>query len=193
MNNIEFMKKSERRVEELWTKLETHYKRTLPRPSVEFNLRSRTCAGMCTDGGRTLRFNLAYSSKNGEEMLGQTVPHEVAHAWLTQIGDPSHVASGYSFSVHPWGGTRARRTKRSPHGTTFMNLLMFLGGTPSRTHNMELDTKALGRRGVTWKYKCKRCGRIFELSTRKHNAIRRGGFRFHTPCGPETGRLERVI
>ena len=193
MTNTEFMRKAESKVDNLWKKLNAQRKTSFKRPDVYFNLRSRRVAGLCCDGGRTIRLNLAYVTKNASEMLEQTVPHEVAHAWLHTIGCPSHVRSAWTASVYvDQFSVRRRRPKRSPHGYEFMKVLAFLGGETKRTHNMTVDNAALGRRGITWKYKCSNCGYEYQLSTVIHNKIRRGQKRWHPRCGPEKGIIVRV-
>ena len=179
MTNHEFMRKAEARVVQCWKKLNKQFKRNLPAPRVYFDLRSRRIAGEASDG--RIRFNLAYVPNNGEEMLNQTVPHEVAHVWLRAIGDPSHVRSS-AQAIHDFNRVSLgmRRTRRSPHGPTFMRVLGFLGGRMERTHNMKVDATSLGRRGVTWKYKCE-C-RTHEVSTIKHNKMRRGQTRICKYC-----------
>lgn len=169
MTNYEFMEKSKAKVVACWDKLSKHpqYKGktyTFERPDVRYDLRGRV-AGQASSNGY-IRLNLGFVAKDGKDMLDQTVPHEVVHSFLYAVRDPSHVKT--------WG------YRRSPHGHTFMSLLAYLGCEEKRTHNYDVSN-CRGQR--TWPYHCPRCGKQFQLSTTKHNKIRRGQKRWHTQCG----------
>jgi predicted SprT family Zn-dependent metalloprotease len=181
LNNHEFMERATAKANECWDKLEKSTGKRVSRPTILFNLRSRTIAGMSQNGGHTIRFNLAFVKHNGEDMVNQTVPHEIAHAWLTRTGDPSHVRSSYF-----------ERKRRSPHGHKFMEVLGFLGGREKRTHNYALDKAFLGKRAMTYTWKCSNCGYKYELTIKRHNkALRNPGCYFHPKCGSEKGKLVR--
>jgi SprT protein len=171
------MEKAEEKIERCWAKLMNHYNVNHLCPSVDFTLKG-TIAGQSI-GGRHIKLNLGFVAKDAEDMLEQTVPHEVVHAWLTAIKHPSHVISA-------WG------QRRSPHGREFMNVLSFLGGRMERTHNYDVSrvqTRTMRR----WDYKCENCGKVFAMSTARHNKMSRGQqVRYHRPCGPEKGKLIRA-
>lgn len=183
MTNFEFMEKSKRKVADCWDKLKAHpdYKGKTPswnEPRMTFDLRGRT-AGQASSNG-DIRLNLGFVAKDGEDMLDQTVPHEVVHSFLYAVRDPSHVRDYDAYArSRLYGG---RRPRRDPHGYTFMSLLAYLGCDRKRTHNYD-TSNCRGQR--QWGYKCPRCGKEFQLSTTKHNKIRRGQKRWHTSCGPE--------
>jgi predicted SprT family Zn-dependent metalloprotease len=144
-------------------------------------------------GSGVINLNLCFVAKNADDMVNQTVPHEVVHAWLTKTGHPSHVRSYQSVQNDAYAklaGYRTRRTKRSPHGHEFMEVLGFLGCDEKRTHNYDtsdIRTKKQNR----WEWKCAKCGKVFNVTTCIHNKLRRGQIRFHPACGSVEGRLVR--
>lgn len=194
MTNFEFMKAAEKKMAQCWATLMTRSGKAFPSPRLEFTLKN-CCAGTHTGRTGIINLNMAFVAKNGQDMVDQTVPHEVVHAWLTVTRDPSHVRSYDSMqgwmAINRIYGIRTRRPKRNPHGDTFMQTLASLGCTPTRCHNYdtsELKLKSQNR----WDYKCPKCGKEYRLTTCLHNKIRRGQIRFCIPCGSVNGRLERV-
>lgn len=192
MTNFEFMKAAEKKVAQCWAKLMQKDNLVLPSPKVLFDLRG-VVAGQAS-GGNTIRLNMGFVTKNGDDMLDQTVPHEVAHAWLQAKRDPSHVRDAGSmqqYALNKMYGYRTRRPKRNPHGSTFMYYLAFLGGKTERCHNYD-TSEVRTKRQHRWEYKCYTCGKIFNLTTCLHNKMQRGQVRFHPQCGSVNGRLERA-
>ncbi len=193
MTNFEFMQAAEKKVAQCWATLMTRSGKAYPSPMLEFSLRGR-CAGMHMGGSGIINLNMAFVAKNGQDMIDQTVPHEVVHAWLTVTRDPSHVR-GYNTiqndAYAKLAGYRTRRTKRSPHGHTFMSLLSSLGCATLRCHNY--DTTDLQLKGQKrWAYKCPNCGRIFNVTTCIHNKMMRGQVRWDPRCGRTLGQLVRA-
>lgn len=188
MTNFEFMQAAEKKMAWCWATLMQRYNKVLPSPTLEFTLRGTT-AGMHFGRTGVINLNLGYVAKNGEDMIEQTVPHEVVHAWLTKIGHPSHVR-GISNSCY-FDQFSVRRQRRSPHGPEFMAILGSLGCDEKRTHNYDtsnIRTKKQHR----WAYKCPACGKLFNVTTCLHNKMMRGQIRFHPQCGSVNGRLERA-
>lgn len=194
MTNFEFMKDAEKKVAQCWATLMTRSGKAYPSPRLEFTLRGRA-AGMHMGASGIINLNMAFVAKNGQDMIDQTVPHEVVHAWLTVTRDPSHVRSyeslqAYAINKAYYGG-RVRRPKRNPHGDTFMRTLASLGCRTERCHNY--DTTELQLKGQKrWAYKCPNCGRIFNVTTCIHNKMMRGQVRWDPRCGQTLGRLVRA-
>lgn len=193
MTNYEFMQAAEKKVAQCWATLMQRYNKVLPSPPVQFTLRGTT-AGMHMGATGVINLNMGFVLKNGDDMLNQTVPHEVCHAWLTKIGHPSHVRSEATIRNDAMSrvmGMRRRRSKRSPHGPEFMALLGSLGCDEKMRHNYDtsnIRTKTQHR----WAYKCPACGKVYQLSTCRHNKAMRGVVYIHPQCGSVNGRLERV-
>jgi SprT protein len=179
MTNFEFMEAANNKTRECWYKLVSKYNRSIPLPTVSFDLRGGAAGE--AKGGRQMRLNMGFVAKYAEDMINQTVPHEVAHLWLYAVGDPSHVRS-YEDSVSSFYS--GRRARRSPHGDTFMRTLAFLGGETKRTHSYDVSEVKKG-----FKYSCGCPGRVFVLSTRKHNIIKSGRRCWCKKCGADLIRM----
>jgi predicted SprT family Zn-dependent metalloprotease len=190
---LEFMQAAEKKMAQCWATLMTRSSWTLPSPKLTFGLRGR-CAGMHHGATSEIELNMDYVAKNGQDMLDQTVPHEVVHAWLTLIGDPSHVRSAESmhqYALNKMYGYRTRRPKRNPHGETFMRTLASLGCKTLRCHNYD-TSELVTRKQNRWAWKCPACGKVYQLSTCRHNKAMRGAAYFHPACGRINGVLKRV-
>lgn len=98
--------------------------------AVDFNLTGK-CAGMANLTRRTISLNMGYLT-NGhfDDMIRQTVPHEVAHLY-----------------VHQNYGERG-------HGTIWRDIMMVLGCEPRRTHDYNLEGVV-----KTYQYSCS-CGTV---------------------------------
>jgi len=190
MTNYEFMQAAEKKVAQCWATLMQRYNKVLPSPKLEFTLRGTT-AGVHFGRTGVINLNLGFVAKNGEDMLNQTVPHELVHAWLTLIGDPSHVRGAQSSLYVDQYSIRRRRARRSPHGPEFMAVLGSLGCEERRTHNYD-TSNIRTKKQQRWAYRCPGCGATVNVTTCIHNKIQRGQGRYHLPCGSVNGRLERV-
>lgn len=165
MTNFEFMEAAERKGKECWDKLQERSHLVRPYPKFSFDLRGRA-AGEAR-GGHSISLNMGFVARYADDMINQTVPHEIVHCWLYAIGDPSHVVNyEQSLSNFMYGG---RRTKRSPHGQTFMYTLGTLGCRQERTHSFDVSEVVNGH-----KYGCGCPGKVFVVSTRKHHIIQSG-------------------
>ncbi len=169
MNNFEFMEASRAKLKECWDKLQERSHLSRPIPTLSFDLRGRS-AGEAS-GGTSIRLNLAFAAKYADDMINQTVPHEAVHCWLFAINDPSHVTQpAFSTSFDGWGWEFNRRTKRSPHGQTFMYTLGTLGCRQERTHHYDVSEAGVSGH----KYGCNCPGLVHVISTRKHNILKSG-------------------
>jgi len=140
---------------------EAHLGRPLPRIPVRFDLYGTT-AGMfkyCGDN-KCLRFNPWIFARYFEENLRDTVPHEVAHR-----------------VVHEIHGARGVR----PHGREWRALMAVFGADPAVTFERDL-TGIPRRRQARHAYRCA-CS-VHQLSTTRHNRIRRGAAQYQCRrCG----------
>jgi SprT protein len=134
--------------------------RALPPPNILFDLRGQTAGQVRIDarGRGTIRYNPALLVRHGEEFLGRTVPHEVAH---------------YVTFLQHGRGIR-------PHGPEWSRIVVALGGDAERCHRY--DTDGLRARKTRWfSYHC-RCGEQ-RLSSIRHNRIARGTRYLCRRCG----------
>jgi SprT protein len=73
----ELRKEVEDRQEECYLLAEKHFKCKIPRPTVRYDIRSRTAGLACS--GELIRYNLILLFENKADFIENTVPHEVAH------------------------------------------------------------------------------------------------------------------
>jgi len=172
MTNFEFMDAANEKLKSCWEKLNKDHGTNHSVPRLAFDLKGGA-AGCSTEWGRLIRLNWAYVGKHASQMISEVIPHEVAHAWLTTTGHPSHTF-------------RPRR----PHGEAFMQTVRQLGGVPRASHNFEADIPPSPR--STYKYICPTCKHVYWLTVRKHNQIRRGVKCWCPVCGPVRGNIEYV-
>jgi SprT protein len=148
-----------RKVEEVCQRIERHYPMFPPinRPVVRYDLRGRT-AGQAING-KTIRLNLALlgNPRYFEEMLNNTLPHEVTHIACQQWWPKERVAHGLKWRqmmgviglpatrCHQYEVTPARTTRR-PHAYQ----------CACQTHYVTNLLHERMTHGQT--YKCRKCG-----------------------------------
>ncbi len=127
-----------------------------PEIDVRFDLTGRA-AGMyrVQRGQRVIRYNPYIFAKYFADGLNQTVPHEVAH-YVTDM----------LFGL---------RTIR-PHGREWQAVMRTLGAEPRASGRYDLTGIPL-RRQQRFSYRCA-CAGGHQLSSRRHNAVRRGEVRY---------------
>lgn len=125
-------------------------------PEIRFDLKGRTAGTAQTkvNGQQILRFNLAalYVEGGWDHLYNDTVPHEVAH--LVQYNNLDWPKS---------------RKANPPHGRYWKGVMNQFGVKADRCHSLPLPKARQQRK---WKYACS-C-KTWELSTTRHNKIRRG-------------------
>lgn len=109
-----------------------------------------------------LEFNIDAINKDWDEMVGNTIPHEVAH-----IVD--HAING----------------KFNGHNKIWQRICMILGGDAARTHSIPLE-KARRTRKVLYKATC---GTELWLSMTMHNKVQEGQIRV---IGRTGGRISAL-
>ena len=130
----------------------------MPAVTISYNLRGRVAGYACCQINRLtgeatnleLRFNREAISKNWEEMVNQTIPHEVAHL------------VGY---VH-------RRLGAKNHNYAWAQIDRSLGGTGERCHKMELTP---GRKTNRYVYQDS-CGEEITIGPKHHSALQNGKY-----------------
>ena len=109
----------------------------------------------------TVRVNQVLLDENREEMLSQTVPHEVAHMIVT-----------FLFGCERNWKTRKRLV--APHGKEWKMVMGVLGKEATRCHTMDVSN-AGGRRLRRFSYKCN-CNTKHALTSIRHNRIQKGQY-----------------
>jgi SprT protein len=91
----------ERKLDETIALIEDCYpdKPKLNRPTIKYDLKGRTAGQAC--GGRTIRLNidLINDPRYYEDMISQTLPHEMTHIACHQYWPKERVAHGYRWQV----------------------------------------------------------------------------------------------
>lgn len=116
-------------------------------PEVDYDL-TGTTAGQAW-GATRIRINTALLHTDWDEMLNDTVPHEVAHCVVDQV----------------WPHARTRS-----HGYEWQMVMRMLGLEPTRCHNMKVEK--VRKHPRKYIYECN-CGEKLLTKTR-HNKLQRG-------------------
>jgi SprT protein len=117
-------------------------------PTISYDLRGQS-AGQANYRHNVIRLNRELLEKYAADFIDQTVPHEFAHLVAYQV--------------------YGRRVK--PHGNEWRSIMVAFGAEPSRTHRYEVSKTRRLRRYL---YKCNCPGKEHELTSIRHNRIRRG-------------------
>lgn len=143
--------KVRRRIAELVELTRTRLRRTIPMPTVGFDLRGRV-AGRAYCGRRHVQFNPVLLVENVQPFLTDTIPHELAHLVAYEL---------YGGSIEP-------------HGSEWARIMTQVFGIPAnRCH--QLDTSRSVVADVLYRYACRCPGRTHELTVRRHNTMQKGG------------------
>ena len=141
-----------RKVDYSIIKLEEEFGTDLFLPDIVYDLKGQV-AGQANSYYNKIRLNLKAFEIEFEDMLEQTVPHEVCHLYARTHNND-------------------RRIK--PHGREWKACMEVLGLKPSRCHTYGLEKARAVRR---WAYYCdcdEICGNKHNVSTIIHNRIKRG-------------------
>lgn len=129
----------------------------MPTPAIVFYEKGAT-AGMARAASRkilNLEFNVHYILNNWDEMVSDTVPHEIAHL------------------VDIW------INGKSSHGPEWQQIMRQLGVNPERTHSMKVKRARKTQRF----YYVAKCGTGTWLSKQMHNKVRAGSTRIIVKTG----------
>ncbi|MDP6035916.1 MAG: SprT-like domain-containing protein [Verrucomicrobiota bacterium] len=128
-------------------------------PDISFDLRGMA-AGQANYRENKIRLNRELLEKYENDFIEQTVPHEYAHL----------------VAYQKFGG-RIR-----PHGKEWRSVMQALGAEPRRTHNYQVSPARTCRRFL---YQCNCPGKDYQLTSIRHNRIKRGSHYFCSKCkGP---------
>lgn len=141
--------------------LELSYDRTFERPTILYDLKGHT-AGQAFYNTNTIRLNLDILTdpRYQEDMLDDTIPHEIAHLVARNLY-----------------GARIK-----PHGVEWRMVMRRIGLTPTRCHNY--DTVPARRRRRQPRNHAYDCGcRIHKVTALLHKRIQSGQQRICRICG----------
>ena len=160
------------------------YGRTFETPKVTYDLRGRT-AGQAWHGKNLVRLNAVLLNDNQDEMVNDTVPHEVAHL-IDFTVNPRDGGRTLQFTQ---GGPRMTRASRAPHGPSWQAIMRLFGRAPTRTHQMD-TTRA--RTTATYVYVCPTCLAEIHCGPRHHGRLQRGASFRRKACRHSFGRVDYV-
>lgn len=126
------------------------------RPRVTY-YNNKLAAGRAVPLKNEIQLNAVLLAENQEDMLHETVAHELAHLYVYH---------------RVQAGAMPRSAIRRPHGREWQGVMRYkLGVEPSRTHAYDVgNVKA--RRQRRWKTKC--ACQVIEITTARKNKMLRG-------------------
>ena len=155
-------------------------------PTVVYQKRGTT-AGTANYRTWTIDINPVLLVENFDDMLADTVPHEMAHLITDTVYPEAHESGPMQRTRRGW-----KRGKRSVHGSEWQSVMRVLGVNPSRTHSYD-TTNARVREKVSYDYKCNCCGAVLKMGPKRHATEQRmPGHYTHGACGRARGKLTLV-
>lgn len=133
-------------------------------PEVLYDLKGIR-AGIANIHKWQIRINPVLLNENIEEMISQTIGHEIAHL--------------VAFSLWPPAKGRKKEYTR-PHGIYWQMVMKEFGLEPDRTHTFNITNSRCYTK-KTYEYSCK-CRKNISISSVKHNRINRGYVYVCTRC-----------
>ena len=128
-------------------------------PDISFDLRGMA-AGQANCRENRIRLNRELLEKYTTDFIEQTVPHEFAHL----------------VAYRKFGG------RIKPHGKEWRSVMIALGSEPRRTHNYRVSPARRCRRFL---YQCNCAGKDYQLTSIRHNRIKKGIRYFCPKCKGE--------
>ena len=119
-------------------------------PEISYNLRGTT-AGQAWYSKWLIKINMVLLTENFDDMIQNTIGHEVAHLIARSI-------SNYRIK---------------PHGHEWKSVMRLLGLNPTRCHNYNTDNSKV-RTVKRIPYVCETCGMDYNLTKIRHNKILKG-------------------
>lgn len=153
---------------------ESRYGISIKQPTVTYTKRGTT-AGTANYRTWVIDLNPILLNENVEEMIGDTVPHELAHL--------------IDYQLYPENFDVRYGQKRSLHGPTWKSIMVALGCSPDRCHNMD-TSRAKVRRKAQYTYVCDGCGNELTMGPVRHKKEQaRPGTYTARCCGRRRGTL----
>ncbi len=157
----------EQRINNDIIKLNCHYNTNHQSPPVKYDARGASAGFIYgKDNFSTIHLNPILLTENVDEMINQTISHELAHYW-------SHIINGT---------IRTRSGNRSIHGTKWKLIMRVLGVVPDRCHHMAISG-AVTRIKHKFEYMCSKCNHKLTVGPVVHKKLQKGDHRWHTGCG----------
>jgi len=133
------------------------FNRTFPMPKVAYDCRGLK-AGVAKLQLYSVHFNPIFLNENVEEMIENTVPHELAHLIDWEV---------YQKHQQYYG------RRMSAHGHTWKSIMRLFGATPTRCHSYN-TSNAQERVKNKFHYKCSACGHDIFMGPVRHRKAQNG-------------------
>ena len=143
----------------------------IEQPIIKLDLKGTTAGMYCWFPSAmmsVLRFNPDLLKNNLDEMLTQTVPHEVAH----------YIVRFLYGSERIWTGKKLMRVVQ-PHGKEWKYVMSVLGKDAIRCHNMAVTKTRTVKRDYAYSCGCM----TYNLTSIRHNKIIKGRKYICKKCG----------
>ncbi len=124
------------------------------KPKIMFTLRGKT-AGTASNAGGEVNLNAILLNENKQHFIDNTVVHEMAHIFCSQM----------------WG-TELRGSKRISHGNSWKHMMRVLGADPKRCHSYDV-TNSTVRVKAKYSYTCSGCQKVVHLGPTRHKRLLR--------------------
>lgn len=164
-------------VDECVKKAEAHYKRMIKTPDVKYELTGAVAGRAHTRPEKWfIDINSVLLMENLEDMIANTVPHEMAHM-ICKIVYPETLAVRGKV-VTSTG--RMKREKREVHGPRFYEVCDVIGMTDAgRTHDYDISNAKKKVDTTRHTYVCLTCNQDVVLSAKQHTMMLNGTRKYH--------------
>ena len=126
-----------------------HYRKPFNIPEIRYDLRG-TIAGRYSIKNNTININHTLLYENFQDFLDNTIPHEIAHC--------------IAYQINPYC---------KPHGRVWKSVMLHCFNIiPNRCHSYDTTNSRI-RTVTRHKYTCP-CGTMFDITSTRHNKIKRG-------------------
>lgn len=117
-------------------------------PEIRYDTKETVAGYACWNMGNPyIRINPILLNENIDEMLKQTVPHEVAHIIVDEL-NKDRIGSTYNYF------TGRRKRTIAPHGIEWQNVMYCFGLQSDRCHDMNVESIRVLRNKKQYQYRC---------------------------------------
>lgn len=149
---------------------EKQFNRKFTMPTVAYDIVGTT-AGYANYGMHRIRLHPILLMENLEQMINETVPHEMAHL-ITGLVYPHIKERTFAYS-----GFGVKATKCAHHGPEWQGVMRLMGLNPARCHSMDTSSFV-----VKHAYVCSTCNREYKLTQRRHNKFQKNTAAYRCHC-----------
>ena len=150
-------------------------------PEIRYDTIGKAAGWACWNSGNPfIRINPILLNENVEQVVNQTVPHEVAHVVVNEVYENAR--------VRDWNNRR----QIAPHGTEWKSVMRLFGKEPDRCHQMDTSTvQKIRGGGNRFVYKCN-C-REHDFTINRHNKVSFKGMVYRCALCKGDLKFNRVV